>query len=87
MAFVITEKCKGNKNAACVVDCPTESIHPTPGEAEFDKAEQLFIDPDNCIDCNMCATACPAGAIFQEDEVPAESLASIVANAAYFAAK
>ena len=32
--------------------------------------DQLFIDPDQCIDCGLCEPECPVDAIFQEDEVP-----------------
>jgi ferredoxin len=30
----------------------------------------LFIDPDDCIDCDACAQECPIQAIYQEDDVP-----------------
>jgi ferredoxin len=30
----------------------------------------LFIDPDECIDCDACRAECPVEAIFPEDEVP-----------------
>ena len=30
----------------------------------------LFIDPDECIDCDACKAECPVEAIFHEDEVP-----------------
>jgi ferredoxin len=29
------------------------------------------IDPEECIDCNLCVAECPAEAIFPEDDVPA----------------
>lgn len=32
--------------------------------------DQLFIDPDHCIDCGLCIPECPVDAIFEEDEVP-----------------
>ena len=32
----------------------------------------LYIDPDDCIDCDQCARECPVEAIFFEDNVPAE---------------
>ena len=36
------------------------------------KGKQLFIDPDECIDCGACEPECPVEAIFEETEVPAE---------------
>jgi ferredoxin len=34
----------------------------------------MFIDPENCIDCDACVAACPVDAIFQENNLPAEWL-------------
>jgi ferredoxin len=45
------------------VDC----IHPTPDEPEYDKVEMLYIDPEECIDCDACVEACPVDAITPED--------------------
>jgi NAD-dependent dihydropyrimidine dehydrogenase PreA subunit len=36
----------------CSVDC----IHPTPGETDFEAAEQLYIDPEDCIDRDACVS-------------------------------
>jgi ferredoxin len=36
------------------------------------KGKQLYIDPDECIDCGACEPECPVEAIFEETEVPAE---------------
>tara|TARA_B100001057_G_scaffold272654_1_gene272956 strand:+ start:1891 stop:2124 length:234 start_codon:yes stop_codon:yes gene_type:complete len=30
----------------------------------------LVIHPDECIDCALCESECPAEAIFSEDEIP-----------------
>jgi ferredoxin len=30
----------------------------------------LVIDPDECIDCNLCVPECPVEAIYAEDDVP-----------------
>ena len=84
MAYVITQPCVGVKDTACVSVCPVDCIHPTPGEAGFDSAEMLHIDPDVCIDCGACAEVCPVRAIFADDEVPAEWRHFIEANAAHY---
>src|SRR3954466_2548919 len=84
MAYVINEPCIGTKDASCVEVCPVDCIHPAPGEPGFDAAEQLFIDPEECIDCDACVEACPVDAITSEDQVPAEWEQYIERNAAYF---
>jgi ferredoxin len=70
MAYVITEPCIGTKDSACVDVCPVDCIHPRKDEEAFEAAEQLFIHPDECIDCGACVPACPVEAIFAFDEVP-----------------
>jgi len=32
--------------------------------------DQLYIEPDECIDCGACVPECPVTAIFTEEEVP-----------------
>ena len=70
MTFIITEPCIGTKDTACVDVCPVDCIHPTKDEPEFEKAEMLYIDPSECIDCGACEPACPWQAIFEESQVP-----------------
>jgi len=36
----------------------------------------LYIDPDTCIDCGACVPECPYEAIFPEEEVPFDFVAS-----------
>jgi NAD-dependent dihydropyrimidine dehydrogenase PreA subunit len=84
MAYVINEPCIGTKDASCVEVCPVDCIHPTPDSPDFDQFDQLFIDPEECIDCDACVEACPVDAITPEDQVPAEWQRFIELNAAYF---
>jgi ferredoxin len=84
MAFVITKPCTGVKDTACVVVCPVDVIHPTKDEPQFESAEQLYINPRDCIDCGLCVDECPVRAIFQDTDVPAEWSEFIEKNAAYF---
>ena len=72
MAYVIAAPCVGCKDTSCVDVCPVDCIHPTPDESDFDFFDQLFIDPDQCIDCDACVEACPVDAIFAEDQLPEE---------------
>jgi ferredoxin len=62
MAFVVTAPCFGCKHKECLQDCPTDSFH----EGE----NMLYIDPDTCIDCDVCASVCPVEAIFLDENVP-----------------
>ncbi|MDX6722572.1 MAG: hypothetical protein QOD73_976, partial [Solirubrobacteraceae bacterium] len=54
MAYVIAEPCIGTKDNSCVEVCPVDCIHPTPDEPDYDKVEMLYIDPEECIDCDAC---------------------------------
>ena len=38
--------------------------------ASDEGADQLFIHPDECIDCGACEPECPVTAIFPEEDVP-----------------
>jgi len=84
MTYVITSNCIGEKDASCTEVCPVDCIHPTPDEPGFDSAEMLYIDPDECIDCDACVEACPVNAIYSEDQVPEDELPFVARNAAYF---
>jgi ferredoxin len=84
VAYVISEPCIGTKDASCVEVCPVDCIHPAPGEPGFVEADQLFIDPDECIDCDACVEACPVDAIASEDMVPDQWHGYIEKNAAWF---
>lgn len=65
MPFVITEPCVGVKDKACVGVCPVDCIY------DFDGEPQLYIHPDECIECGACQPVCPVSAIFMDAEVPA----------------
>jgi ferredoxin len=84
VSYVISEPCIGTKDSSCVEVCPVDCIHPTPDEDGFAEAEQLYIDPAECIDCDACVEACPVDAITPEDQVPQEWHRYIEINAAYY---
>ncbi|TRY13351.1 ferredoxin FdxA [Shewanella hanedai] len=62
MAFVVTDNCIRCKYTDCVAVCPVDAFHEGPNF--------LAINPDVCIDCELCVPECAAAAIFQEDELP-----------------
>ena len=66
MAYIITEPCIGTKDTACVDVCPVDCIHPRKDEPAFESANQLFIHPDECIDCGLCEPECPVAAILPD---------------------
>src|SRR3712207_4720071 len=84
MAYVIAEPCIGTKDNSCVEVCPVDCIHPTPDEPDYDNVEMLYIDPDECIDCDACVEACPLGACFAEDQLPDEWQKFAQLNADYY---
>ena len=87
MTYVICEPCIDVKDTACVDVCPVDCIHPTPDNEEFFEEEvQLYIDPEECIDCGVCEPECPVEAIYAEDDVPEEWDSFTEKNADFFAA-
>jgi NAD-dependent dihydropyrimidine dehydrogenase PreA subunit len=84
MAYVIAEPCIGTKDNSCVEVCPVDCIHPTTDEPDYDKVEMLYIDPEECIDCDACVEACPVDACFAEDQLPDEWASYTKINADYF---
>ena len=82
MTYVITEACINVKDRSCVDVCPVDCIHP---RVEEDKGEaQLYIDPNECIDCGACEPACPVSAIFAEEDVPADQQQFKTINEDYY---
>jgi ferredoxin len=73
MTYVVAENCIKCKYTDCVEVCPVDCFHEGPNF--------LVIDPEECIDCNLCVAECPAEAIFPEDDVPAKQRQFIALNA------
>ena len=63
MTYVICEPCIDVLDKGCVDVCPVDCI--------YEGADQLYIHPDECIDCGACEPECPVTAIFPEEDVPA----------------
>lgn len=73
MAYVVTQSCIRCKFMDCVNVCPVDCFHVGP--------EMLVINPDECIDCNLCVPECPVDAIFSEYEIPENQMDFIDYNA------
>ncbi len=84
MAYVITEPCITVKDSACVNVCPVDCIHPSKSEALYEQVQQLYIDPDTCIDCGACVPECPVSAIFPEPDVKEEWKSFTAKNADWY---
>jgi len=78
MAFVVCEPCRDCKYTDCVVVCPCDCF--------YQDDHQLYIDPENCIDCDACVPECPVEAIFPETSVPRQWSQFIQLNAERVAA-
>ncbi len=73
MTFVVVDTCIRCKYTDCVEVCPVDCFHEGPN--------MLVIDPDECIDCNLCVPECPIDAIFAEDDLPEEKQEFLELNA------
>jgi len=82
MAYVITDTC--TKDELCVQACPVDCIHPKGDAAEFEAAPQLYVNPNDCIDCGACVPVCPTNSVFALDDLPADAARFTEINAAYF---
>jgi len=76
MAYVIAEPCIDVKDKACVDECPVDCIYEGP--------RMLYIQPDECVDCDACVPVCPVTAIFTEDDIPADWKQFQAINAEWF---
>ena len=73
MAYVVCEPCRDCKYTDCVVVCPMECF--------YQDDRMLYIDPEQCIDCEACLPECPVEAIFLDTQVPEKWESFIALNA------
>lgn len=83
MTYVITHGCC--LDGSCIPVCPVQCIRPRPGDPDFSSTEQLYIDPETCIDCGACMDACPVDAIYSEWDLPGVLSEYLDVNGDYFA--
>jgi ferredoxin len=62
MTHVVTEPCYDCKYTDCCAVCPVDCF--------YQDEKMLYIDPQECIDCEDCVKECPVTAIYAEASVP-----------------
>ena len=73
MTFVVTDNCIKCKYTDCVAVCPVDAF--------FEGPNFLVIDPDICIDCELCVPECPADAIVQDEKISSAQAQFLELNA------
>ena len=87
MAWVITRLCRDCVDQACVEVCPVDCIYAYGGDDRDTFPNQLYIDPEECINCGVCEPECPWEAIFEDEQVPEVFNADIALNASIVESK
>ncbi len=83
MAYVVTDACI--KDFVCVTECATAGIAPAENDPAAATVSQVYINPDECIECGNCASLCAQNAIYLEEDLPADKKHFAEKNKAYFA--
>jgi ferredoxin len=81
MPWVITRLCRDCVDTQCVDVCPVDCIYGYVGDNDPQFPNQLYINPDECINCRMCQSECPWEAPMEDLETPPEFQADIALNA------
>ena len=81
MTWVITRLCRDCVDLSCVEVCPVDCIYEYTGEDRETFPNQLYIDPEECIDCGVCEPECPWEAIYEDEAVPEVFRADTALNA------
>ena len=62
MTYIVNANCIKCKYTDCVVVCPVDCF--------YEGEKMLYINPDECIDCEACVPECPVEAIYLDESVP-----------------
>jgi ferredoxin len=82
MTWVITRLCRDCLDTSCVDACPVDCIYEFVGPSADRFPNQLYIDPEECIDCQACEPVCPWwGAPLRDSDVPVVFEEDIALNA------
>ena len=72
MAYVVTGNCQDCLYTDCVTVCPVDCF--------YTDGKMMYINPEECIDCDACVPECPVEAIYAETEVPKDQQQWIAVN-------
>lgn len=70
MTYIVTRLCRDCVDTACVAVCPVDCFYKYTGQDTQTFPNQLYVHPEECIDCGACEPECPWQAIFEEAAVP-----------------
>ena len=95
MSYIIGKPCDGVCDTACVDVCPVDCINgpidiagrgqEIDGMSKEDiQGKQLYINPEECIDCTACVSECPVEAIYEDEDVPNKWKSFIKKNYDFF---
>ena len=70
MTWVVTHLCRDCVDQSCVEVRPVDCIYEYTGDDRETFPNQLYIEPEECIDCGVCEPECPWEAIFEDAQVP-----------------
>jgi ferredoxin len=87
MTWVITRLCRDCLDQSSVEVCPVDCIYAYQGEDGETFPKQLYIDPEECINCGVCEPECPWEAIFEDEQVPDVFHDDVALNARMLEAK
>lgn len=76
MPYIVTGACMDVLDRSCQRVCPVDCI--------YEGGQMMYINATECIDCGACEPACPAEAIYIEDELPNELQVFAGANRDFF---
>tara|TARA_R110002073_G_scaffold129600_2_gene275961 strand:- start:924 stop:1280 length:357 start_codon:yes stop_codon:yes gene_type:complete len=62
VTHVVAEPCVNCKYTYCVEVCPVDAF--------LEGENCLVIAPNACIDCTLCVSQCPVGAIYMDTDLP-----------------
>ena len=64
MAYIVQEPCINCKYGDCVEVCPVNCF--------YEEKNTLYINPEECIDCEACVPECPVNAIVADGDAEQE---------------
>jgi NAD-dependent dihydropyrimidine dehydrogenase PreA subunit len=82
MPHIIVDTCQ--KDNLCLDSCPSEAIRPGKDEPVWETVPQLYINPEECMDCGACVAECPTNSIYPAEDLPADKAEFAVKNARFF---